>query len=365
MTQIVNNAVHNDSRQTLKTDTRHRRYMLTINNPLPAFNHEKIKELLTHLKLSYYCLADEISPENETYHTHLYFESEKNAIRFSTVQKMFFTANIQSAYGTGVDCRDYVGKFGKWYETEKRDTSVDGTFYEWGEIPQEKSNQGKRTDWDIAREMLQDGNHVYDVINTFPHMIKHNTHLGQLRQAIVEEEFRDVFRHLDITYIQGATGVGKTRYVMEKYGYREVCKITSYKHGCFDKYKCEDVMLFDEFASKFEIQDMLNYLDGYPLDLQCKYFNRIACYTKVYIISNIALEEQYAKVKKEQPEVYKAFLRRIDNVMVFTDCGKHKTYTTDEYFKSLEESQLTEESFNLWADSVDEFICEQGVDFPL
>ena len=60
---------------------------------------------------------------------------------------------------------------------------------------------------------------------------------------------------------------------------------------------------------------MLNFLDGYPLQLPCRYNDKPAFYTKVYIVSNIPLSKQYEKIQEEEPETYKAFLRRIHNVI--------------------------------------------------
>ena len=44
---------------------------------------------------------------------------------------------------------------------------------------------------------------------------------------------------------------------------------------------------------------MLNHLDGYPLLLPCRYFNRQACFTKVFIITNIPPDAQYSNVDAE------------------------------------------------------------------
>ncbi|HJC07357.1 MAG TPA: hypothetical protein H9704_14640, partial [Candidatus Enterocloster excrementipullorum] len=51
-----------------------------------------------------------------------------------------------------------------------------------------------------------------------------------------------------------------------------------------------------------------------------------ACYTKVYIISNIPLGEQYPIVQKEENGSYLAFLRRIQDIYHFTgDKIEHST----------------------------------------
>ena len=44
------------------------------------------------------------------------------------------------------------------------------------------------------------------------------------------------------------------------------------------------MLIFEEFRGGLKHGDMLNSLDGYPLLLPCRYFNRQASYTKVFII---------------------------------------------------------------------------------
>jgi hypothetical protein len=132
-----------------------------------------------------------------------------------------------------------------------------------------------------------------------------------------EYKFDDTFRHLDITYIYGTTEKGKTRYVMEKYGYKNVYRVTKYDHTAFDRYNGQDVVIFEEFRSSFKIEDMLNYLDGYPLMLPSRYNDKEAAYTKVYITTNWALSEQYPNVQTSHPTTWAAFLRRIKTVYDF------------------------------------------------
>jgi len=48
--------------------------------------------------------------------------------------------------------------------------------------------------------------------------------------------------------------------------------------------------------------------------LPCRYANKVACYTKVYLISNIPLEKQYTNIQLDCPKTWDAFLARIDHV---------------------------------------------------
>ena len=114
--------------------------------------------------------------------------------------------------------------------------------------------------------------------------------------------------------MSGKTGTGKTRFVMEKYGYENVYRIQNYKNP-FDQYRGQDVIVFEEFRNSVRIEEMLNFLDGYPLMLPCRYADRMALFTKVYIISNWELNEQYQSIQVNHTETFNAFLRRIDFVI--------------------------------------------------
>lgn len=103
---------------------------------------------------------------------------------------------------------------------------------------------------------------------------------------------------------------------MELHGYEAVFRVTDYAHP-FDTYAGQDIMVFDEYRSQFKIHEILNYLDGYPLELPCRYANKIACFNAVYIISNVDLHEQYPFVQLHQPNTWAAFLRRIHGVTKF------------------------------------------------
>ena len=158
--------------------------------------------------------------------------------------------------------------------------------------------------------------------------------IERVRQIVRENQYKNTFRDLEVTYISGPTGLGKTRSVMEKYGYEEVFRVTDYEHP-FDSYKGQNVLVFEEFRSSLKISDMLNYLDGYPLELPCRYSNKIACFTKVYIISNIDLSEQYLSVQEEHYETWRAFLRRIHKIKIFHSAEKIVEYSLSEFVKEL------------------------------
>lgn len=314
----------------MQKDTRHRKYQLTINNPGTDWTHEKIKDALNGMNLKYWCLGDEIG-EQGTPHTHIYFVVAVSAVRFSTVKGLFPTAHIEAAQGSSEENRAYVQKSGKWAEREKAETSIPGTFEEWGELPVE--HQGERTDLAILYQLVKDGLSNYEIMEANPDYMLNLERIERARQAVREQQYRDTFRQLETVYIWGPTGTGKTRGVMERYSYSGVYRVTDYAHP-FDSYAGEEVLLLDEYSSNFKIRDLLNYLDGYPLTLPARYSNRVACYTRVYLISNLCLSKQYPDVQFESPATFAALLRRIHKVVHYTGPGQFLEYDTVEYMEN-------------------------------
>lgn len=144
--------------------------------------------------------------------------------------------------------------------------------------------------------------------------------MDTIRKSILEDRYRNTWRDLTVYYLFGPTATGKTRSVMEAEGYSAVYRVTDYKHP-FDSYGQQPVICFDEFRSSLMIGDMLEYLDGYPINLPARYANRVACYQSIYLISNIDLKKQYPFVQSTEPETWQAFLRRIHNVREFRTDG--------------------------------------------
>lgn len=288
-----------------------RKYQLTINNPSEHnLTHDVIKTTISSFPgCIYWCLCDEVGQEG-TPHTHLYVVFE-NAVMFSTIQKRFYGAHIEPAKGSNQENRDYVHKEGKWADSEKKETNLPETFEESGELPPEPERHQKYSE--AVLMMLQNGATNAEILQELPTAMNHLPHIDRARQALLEEQFRTKWRTLEVYYIWGQTGVGKTRSVMEKYGYENVYRVTNYTHP-FDQYQGQDIILFDEFRSSLPLSDMLTYLDGYPVMLPCRYADKVACFTKVYVVSNLAFDEQYPIIQQEQPHSWAAFKRRFNSI---------------------------------------------------
>ena len=330
---------------TQKTD-RSRKFMLTIqaSQIQSGWSHARIRETIeTKLKgVTYYAICDEIGRETGQPHTHLVIYSP-NAIRISTVNNVFPNVHVDVLNGTVKQARTYLKKGGKFKDTEKADTSIKGTFEEHGEPPREKG-QGHRSDIEQAMEMVKEGSTDLEIIEAIPSILPRLTDIQKYRQLIIEEKARE-FRKMEVIYCYSKTGTGKTSGLYKLYDPATVCTITDYHgNGIFDGYDSIRVMVLalDEFRSSLPFSLLLALLDGNPLTINCRYHNRYAVHTTVWIISNIPLTAQYPNIQQEEPESWQALLRRITKVRHFYDNNQYHDYTVKEYLRAERYGQLAE-----------------------
>ena len=300
-----------------ESNTQSRKWQLTINNPQDhGMTHDVIIDRAQKFNPDYFCMADEIGACG-TYHTHVYLYSTSH-MRFGTLKRRFPTAHIEKAIGTSQENRDYMRKEGKWAETAKAETRVEGTFKEFGVLPDEASEKSPK----MAQLMqdVKDGYSTTEIIENDPSFAFKINDIDALREKLLFEKFRKENRPMKVNYLFGDSGTGKTRSIYEKHSPEDVYRITDYsgQSGArFDDYHGEPVIVFEEFHSQVPISAMLNFLDIYPLRLPARYRDRVACFDTVYITSNIPLEQQYQEIQRKELETWHAFLRRIHTVTEF------------------------------------------------
>lgn len=302
-------------------NTQSRKWSLVINNPQECgLDHSTIVEILRKFSPAYFCMADEIATTG-TYHTHIFLYSP-SPIRFSTVKNRFPTAHIDKTYGSAKENRDYIRKEGKWSETDKAETNLPDTFLEWGDMPAEKEEKAPQM-YKLIQE-VREGISTANIIEGSPNLAFRVRDIDILRQTLLSDRYASENRKIEVWYIFGASGTGKTRGIYERHDAKDICRITNYRNGrgiSFDGYTGQDVLVFEEFHSQIPIEDMLNYLDIYPLSLPARYSDRVACYTRVYITSNLPLEKQYRNVQWDSLETWRAFIRRIHKVLEYRADG--------------------------------------------
>lgn len=317
------------------TDKQSYNYQLTINSPIEkGYTHEHIFEVLTtnFPTLVYVCMADE---KGSCFHTHIFIVFSSR-VRFSTIKKHFNEAHIVNCKGTISDNVHYVKKTGKWLnDKSKQDKKIEGTFEEYGTQPAD--SKGHRSDMSVLYQMILNNMTNAEILAINQDYILQIDKIDKIRTTILTEKYKDTVRlDLEVIYISGHTGTGKTRGVLEKNGYSNVYRVTDYNHP-FDSYACQPVIAFDEFRSSLKIKEMLLFCDIYPIELPSRYANKFACYNKIYIISNWPLEKQYSEIQKEDKESWEAFLRRIHKVIVYSKDGSVKEYNSVKEYMNREE----------------------------
>jgi len=300
--------------------------VFTVNNPQQS-ETELLEYLKALLHVKYGCFGRErgdgtVDNPNGTEHYQGYieFSEPKN---WTTIKGYFSepnvkpNAHIDGRKGTRKQAHDYVFKINEY--ADKAHTKLGDTYY-FGEF----IDDGERTDLNLLKDLIEeDATDIELAEKACKTFARHLPFVDRYRQLLIKEKFGKTRRlDLEVTYIYGATGLGKTRWVMDTYGDGNVYRITDYDDFPFDNYDGEDVVVFEEFRSQIKIDKMLNYLDIYPLRLRARYNNKIACFTKVFIVTNWKPSEQYKNIQHEHPKTWHAFKRRIHKVF---DFDKSKT----------------------------------------
>lgn len=303
-----------------------RKYQLTINNPEEkGLTHAVIKEKLTAFKsLIYYCMADE---KAQQYHTHLYLVFS-SPVRFLQIKSHFAQAHIEKALGTSQENRDYILKAGKWENSEKHGTIIDGSFEEWGTCPTEQ--QGKRNDIDFLYQQIKAGASDFEILENNPNNMRLLNFISRTRSAIETEKNAKSVRELTVIYVFGGTSTHRLEFIFDKYGIENIFRFNGYQRAIFDGYNKEPILLLDNFKQGFPLTDMVSqYLSGFPNTLHCRYNDKQAVYTTVIISSRNSPDSQYLD---EDAVDRQEFLDKLDTIIQLHADGTVSEYTNKQYF---------------------------------
>ncbi len=181
-----------------------------------------------------------------------------------------------------------------------------------GEAPEEEYSTQEGA-WVRIQRMVLNGATWLEICDEFPNVAIHMGSAIQRYKVELDLQSAD-WRDVHVTYVGGKTGTGKTKAICQAYGYPNVYRVTDYENP-FDSYNGQEVIVFEEFRMgrkpKIAFAQMLNYIDGHPIQLPCRYSNRLLKATRIFLVSNWTLDEQYPWVQEDYPEDWNAFLRRL------------------------------------------------------
>lgn len=238
---------------------------------------------------AYYCFSLEVGGREHTPHIHIFFCFE-NPRYGNKIKQIFPTAHIDYCNGTNTSIRDYVYKTGKWEDTEKEDTRINGTQYENGELPEEKG-QGERTDLEYIKELIDNGYTPSRILDINPSFW---TREDIVRKMYFEKRRKEtpIKRDIEVIVHTGISGSGKSN-VMTTIDEDNFCLVTDYTTGLFDKYEGQEYLFMDEFRGQIPYNQLLTITDGYKVPVHARYTNVLSLWNYIHITSVIPIEEWY------------------------------------------------------------------------
>lgn len=286
-----------------------RGWMLTL--PESEYSKEDVEE-----KLSQYTYVGQLEQgegENSYRHWQVYVENPSQ-VRFSTLKSKFPKGHFEKRQGSKAACLAYV---------TKEETAL-GVTVSNGALSIEDKKPGPAQELERLRMLILTGEKTYSEL-----MIEEASAAKHYRALqVIEHEYRrrlhkGRLRDVKVTYIFGATGVGKTRHVYDRYAQEpdELYVVSDYAHP-FDAYDNEKCLVLDEFAGQLNFSYLLQLLDRYPVELRARYRNSFANFDEVFILSNLSLEEVYEDIRREGSQRWNALLRRIDSYYEMKEGGE-------------------------------------------
>lgn len=217
------------------------------------------------------------------------------------------TLHLESARGSPQENKDYCSKI-KTSLNEK---------YEFGKL----SYQGFRTDIEIIKKQCLEGKPLikiaYDNFNTWIRCYKS---VDKFR-ALLAQQRANTMRDMYVEYIWGKSGVGKTYGVLSKHGAKNVyiLDLVGGENIWFDGYDQQKILLIDDFTENMiPINYMLRLLDRYKLRLNQKGGHSWALFNKIYITSNLTLEECYPNAEDEHLTALRRRINKFEHMVQST-----------------------------------------------
>lgn len=306
-----------------KRETGYTDWMITIRRVLPDGSERTTDDVVTALQEVFDAAIGQ--PEiGEGGYQHYQVFAQGRRQRFSTLKKKLKAVGLDDAHmeprkGSVSEAVGYCSK------TKTRD----GDGFEFGTIDRhekEDSHQGERTDLARLKARAEAGETVNQILLSEDGALAAR-YLGWLRatcEAAQAKRYRTAVRDgLEVNYLHGETGTGKTTYVYEHEGIGATYTVTDYGHP-FDNYEGEPVLLLDEFTGQLAMPVALKVLDKWPVQLSARYANKWAAYSRVWVVSNLPPADLYTYSPESQR---RAFFRRFQH-----------------FYRMGEDHQLIEES---------------------
>lgn len=271
----------------VKGSAKFRKYCFTINN----WTVTDLENARLLLKGSEYGIIGKEVGESGTPHLQGYARF-KNPRTFNALRKAFLRAHIEPSKGNDEQNYAYCSK--------------DKDFEEFGKMQlQENSEQGKRTDIVVIKEMINEGANMRDIIEVA-------SSYQSIRMAEIILKYKEKKRNWKpkVEWFYGPTGTGKTRKAIEIFG-ENPYYISGKNLKWWEGYDGEENVVLDDFRADFcTFHELLRILDRYEFRIEVKGSSRQLLAKHIIITSCHHPREVYKKNEEDVGQL----LRRIDNV---------------------------------------------------
>ena len=218
-------------------------------------------------KIRYLCVGNEKCPKTGKQHKQGWIQFF-NRVRYKTILNMANSSKLylKACKGSNEDNDKYCQK--------------EGDFIQFGT----PATQGSRSDLDEIYKAIKQGASRKEIMElNFQKYCQYRKGIADAIEIATKEKSKD-FRQVEVEYVYGPTGTGKTRYAMK---HKDAFKIQGYDLKWFDGYEGETTLIIDEYSNDVPITKMLGLLDGYQLRIPIKGGHTYANWTKVIITSNL------------------------------------------------------------------------------
>lgn len=336
-----------------------RKMQLTVNNPQKEtttpegkglYNVEDVKNYIENTGLikmnDYYCFGFEKGLKEATPHIHIFF-CFNNPRHGKKIKEKFPTAHIEFCNGSIDENVDYVAKTGKWEESEKEKTRIDGTFFENKERPKEKG-RGNRSDLDAIKKLIDEGKTPREILEINPNNYFFEKFVGEMYYNKRCSE-TPIKRDVNVVVHTGVAGSGKTN-MLTKLNEEKLFVGADYSSALFDNYEGQEVLFLDEFRGQIPYNQLLLILDGYKVPIHARYYNKYSLWNDVYITSVIPIEEWYNNDNIR--DTFEQLKRRITNITYhyMTDCDNNFIPDKMAFLKDHDKSQIKYHEYTIKAE---------------
>ncbi len=249
-------------------------------------------------------------------HSHFIIQNDSQ-IRKETLLKIMPYGSCEVQRGSNAECYNYLLHKGIEGKQPYKEEDIKLNFAEELNLwLAERKSDGEN--YDAFINDIYNGTTDIELSKKYPKCyFRFSNKLDKIRE-LNQSERANNFRDVEVNYIYGESRTGKTYSVVYYCKERELsyCRVTDYQRDPFYNYNGEEVIIFDEYHSDFNLNCFLTYLEGYEkTQLPSRYRNKFALYNKVYIISNVPLKKQY---EFADSETKKALYNRIKGITHYT-----------------------------------------------